>query len=930
MTAVRHPGTRRAWSGWSASPMTSPRKHAEEERDRFFTLSLDMLCIADFDGYFKRLNPAWEHILGFTLAELTREPFLNFVHPEDRQATLTEFNRILGGAQTCSFENRYRCKDGSYRWMMWTATPMVAERLIYAAARDITDHKLAEDSLRKSAEEISDLYNNAPCGYHSLDRDGVFLRINDTELQWLGYAREEVIGKKFSDFLIPAHRDRFAEGFERFKKAGALHNREVQMVRKDGSVFPILLSASALTDARGNFVMSRSTVFDMTEHKQAEEALRVAKEAAEEANRAKSEFLANMSHEIRTPMNGVIGMTELALDTNLTYEQREYLNMVKVSADALMAVINDILDFSKIEARKLQLETIEFPLRDSLGDMLKALAVRASEKGLELVAHVAPDVPDVLVGDPGRLRQVILNLVGNAVKFTEQGEIVVDVAQSAGPESSIVDTGTTSVEPRSSIFDPRSSVSLHFAVRDTGIGIPAEKQGEIFHAFAQADSSMTRRYGGTGLGLAISSHLVAMMGGRMWVESQPGQGSTFHFIANFVTTAEEEQTRRLGDKETRRQDDSVVSLSPCLPVSVSFEGPVLVVDDNATNRRLLEELLGNWRMSPHAAASGPAALAALEETAAAGRPFRLILLDAHMPEMDGFSVVRHLKARPEWAAIPIIMLTSASQPGDITACQELGIDAYLMKPIKQTDLSNVIQAVLQAVPAPVPNGASKPVLTSGVGLRASDLPLRVLLVEDNLVNQRLAVRLLQKRGCSVTAAGNGKEALLALATQSYDLVLMDVQMPEMDGLEATAHIRRAEAGTGRHQRILAMTAHAMKGDQERCLQAGMDAYIAKPIQPRDLFEAIHRLMGLGSGEWRAARSEPGDTSPAPRPAHADGRLLGAASEPFVSPEPARVFDRNEAMEPRWRRRRPAAGTGALVPGHFPRATGHPAHRAGPP
>lgn len=798
------------------------RKLAEEERDRFFTLSLDMLCIAGFDGYFKRLNPAFERILGYSLDELMAQPYLNYVYPEDREATLTEVHRLISGLDTVSFENRYQCKDGSVRWLQWTATPYVDQQLIYATARDVTERKRAMELLRKSSEEISDLYNNAPCGYHSLDGNGVVIRVNDTELRWLGHSREEVLDKKFTDLLTPRSQAAFQASFQRFKEEGSVQDSEFEMIRKDGSEFPVLLSATAVTDPAGRYVMSRSTVFDMTERKRIEAVLQKAKEAAEEANRAKSEFLANMSHEVRTPMNGIIGMTELALDTLLTREQRDYLEMVKASADSLLAVINDILDFSRIEARKLELETILFSLPDTLGDTLKGLALRAEEKGLELACHIAPGVPEYVVGDPLRLRQIIINLVGNAVKFTESGEVVVHV------EPGEPDGGDVSPS--------NSSCLLHFWVTDTGIGIPRDKQGKIFEAFAQADSSTTRRYGGTGLGLAISSHLIAMMGGRIWVESEINRGSTFHFTARFglaLSPGEESTHRTIG--ETTVHDRKRLA-------GVLDKRSVLVVDDNATNRRIFQELLANWGMRPTAVDSGAAALALLEEVNRAAELFDLVLLDAHMPQQNGFDVARTIRLHQHWAHIPVVMLTSAGQPGDITCCLELGIAGYVMKPFKQSELLEVLLAALGSpqTKRDQPTTTESRSVVSAIERRG----LRALLVEDNLVNQKLAVRLLEKEHFFVSVAQNGKEALDALEKDSFDLILMDVQMPEMNGFEATARIRQAEQGTGRHVPIVAMTAHAMKGDRERCLQAGMDGYVSKPIQPKELFETIHQVTQL--------------------------------------------------------------------------------------
>lgn len=694
-------------------------------------------------------------------------------------------------------------------------------------------HREMDERLRTEAALIKERYllhammDNLPDRIYFKDRESRFIRISKGLALRFGLRDpEEAIGKTDFDFFSREYAEpAFHDEQEVMRTRRPLIAKEERRTWANGQESWALVTKMPLYDANGDVVGTFGISTDITERKHFEAELQQAKELAEAANRAKSQFLANVSHEIRTPMNGILGMTELALDTQLTVEQREYLEMVKLSADALLTVINDILDFSKIEAGKLQLDPVPFRLRDSLVEMIKTLGVRAHQKGLELACNIQPDVPDALVGDSLRLRQIIVNLVGNAIKFTEQGEVVIEVKKET----------TEDAENAGRISSVSSVVSLHFCVRDTGIGIPANKHGVIFEAFAQADGSTTRKYSGTGLGLTISSRLVELMGGRIWVESEEGKGSTFHFTARFT----------------------LQTMAPSVPLPrkpVKLRGlRVLVVDDNATNRRILQDMLVNWHMQPTLMESGAAALEEMKRAAAAEDPYPLVLLDAMMPQMDGFMLASEIHAHAGIAGAIVMMLSSGELQQTTERCHELGIAVSLTKPVKQSELLDSIRTALRLTPQPDEAAAT---VETAVEPVPAGRKLRILVAEDNAVNQRLVLRMLEKQGHEVTIVANGRDAVTAGTKASFDVVLMDVQMPEMGGFEATALLRAHEQQTGKHVPIIAMTAHAMKGDRERCLEAGMDGYVAKPVQVKELLQAIDDFVTtLGSAPTNGAAEE---------------------------------------------------------------------------
>jgi len=668
--------------------------------------------------------------------------------------------------------------------------------------QQMAERRRAEKEMEDSRALYSSLVESLPVHVLRKDREGRFTFANRSFCELLGMPRAAIQGKTDSDLYPETLAQKYRQDDQQVLETGELF-ATIEENKKDDETRYVHVMKSPVRDARGQIVGVQVIFWDVTDHVRAQEQLQAAKETAEVASRAKSDFLATMSHEIRTPMNGIIGMIDLLLNTQPTAQQRTYLGLASQSAETLLRLLNDILDFSKIEAGRLELESVDFRLRDTLGDTLRTLAGRASQKGLELTYRIPPDIPDDLIGDPGRICQVMVNLVGNAIKFTERGEIVV-----------VVNT--------ESLAEDR--VLLHFAVKDTGPGIPPEKQAVIFEAFRQADSSMSRRYGGTGLGLAISRRLVELMDGRIWVESEMARGSTFHFTAAISLQKE-------------------ISKKPAPAELATLQGlRVLVVDDNETNRLILAEMLSNWRMKPTTVDSGPAAITQMNRAAQAGEPFRLALLDAMMPDMDGLALAEQIRRTPGLAGTSLIVLSSAGNSEGGVRCRALGIAHCLIKPVKQSELLDSIVATLGIATAdePLP-AATEPERVDHIA------PLHILLAEDGLVNQKVAVSLLEQRGHQVVVANNGEEAVAALGRQSFDVVLMDVQMPTMDGFEATARIREKEAGSGRHIPIIAMTAHAMKGDRERCLAAGMDGYIAKPIRAKELYAVVEGMAADAVG-----------------------------------------------------------------------------------
>lgn len=758
--------------------------------------------------------------------------------------------RVMDTQQDFETSEEFLTPTGERRVMHVIKTPVydASGQLvgIQGIFSDVTVQRRAEEALEQERSRLDSLMQNLPDFIWFKDARGRYLRINPAMAKACGLEDPpEAVGMTDAQLFDEVYaRQAEADEQQVLVNGQPLVVQDERMTFRDGRMMWMSTTRLPLTDREGRVVGTFGVSRNIAQMKQAQAALHVAKEAAETASRAKSDFLANMSHEIRTPLNAVIGITELLYDTEQRDAEREYLRMVRESGEALLAIVDDVLDFSKIEAGKLRLEQTTFSLREVVGNTMKSLALRAHRKQLELACHIAREVPDALLGDPHRLRQILFNLAGNAIKFTEHGEIVLEVT---------LDESAADV------------VQLHFVIHDTGIGISSDKIQAIFQPFEQADSSTTRRYGGTGLGLGIASRLVSMMEGRIWVESLEGLGSHFHFTVRFGVSS---------------LSDTPAPASPSILDGLR----VLVVDDNATSRRILVDMLTIWGLEPLVASGSAEALVALQSLSEQGKPCDVVLADAGMPGEDGFQLAARLKQQPNLCPNTVMMLTSDDRSDEIARCQRLGVSGYVIKPVKQSELLEALVSTtteFESRPTPLPV------------TRTPQRSLHVLLAEDSQVNQKLAVGLLERWGHTVVVADNGLEAVKQLRDNSFDLVLMDVQMPEMDGLEATQVIRKEEAAFRRARvPIIAMTAHAMPGDRDRCVSAGMDGYVMKPVRADLLFRAIEDAPSspASANAFASAGTSAIDLGAANAAVNGDRRLLREIMEAFLEEGPT-LLDR---------------------------------------
>ena len=803
----------------SREKLAEQNRQIEEHTHRLQNITCNMaeaLYVVDRSGITTFVNPAMENLLtgpGPDLIGKKLDNFAQFERDKDGATVIvpdTAFEAMAKGIKVSEESNMKILKTGTVFQVLLTSAPIIEYGQVTGAVtvvEDVTERKKTEMELRRSEIRLRSVVQNALDAIITVDVDGRIETFNPSAENIFGFSADEVFGQNAKILMPEPYASRFDEFVRNalFGEAAKPFSQKTEILarRKDGAIFPVELSISEIR--LGTKKMLLSILHDISERKRFEKELISARERAEKASKAKSEFLANMSHEIRTPMNGIIGMTQLALETNLTPEQKDYLLTVKSSSELLLKLINDILDFSKIEAGKMEIDQFEFRFRDTLADTMRALALQAEEKGLELLFEVAEDVPENLNGDPIRLQQIIVNLVGNAIKFTQHGEILV----------------------RSDLWSLENQrVIIHFCVSDTGIGISKDKIDKIFQPFDQADTSTTRRYGGTGLGLSISTRLVELMGGKIWVDSQLGQGSKFHFTLQLGVSQSETPSREIA------------------PVEALQGIKVLVVDDNLTNRKILDGQLSIWGMTVALAENGSKALVIMKEHASKEAPFKVALIDCMMPELDGLQLSSIIRNTPELNGTRIVILSSASQAGGSENREKFGIDAWLVKPVKHSELRTCLLTVLSETrplsPSAIINNHGK---VSGPVHGKNE---KILIAEDNAINRTFALRLLQKAGYQVKCAENGLEVLDLLDKEQFDLILMDVSMPELDGYETTRKIRKIEEQTGRHITIIAMTAHALMEDRGRCLAAGMDDYVSKPVNIKELFEKMDFYFGIGA------------------------------------------------------------------------------------